>query len=143
MAKPKLCEILGVEPEEKFRIDEKHNEKNIFCVSSVDGRLHVLDDTGTSWSRMFDQEMLEYMINHGVIKHVTLTCNQRFQLQALQEIFGVAILGKDALGLYVQTSKHIKECLTWFTRLPKDSCLTALLTFPGQEINIAEILQRK
>ena len=135
---PRLCEVLGVRPGELFRLKHPIDQGDRFRVTD-EGHLQISHDRGVSWRPMFNQELLERLINEGVNKAFGLDGSQRYSLTALNNLFGADKIERDSLGL-IATCSSDKDV---FVRLPKGNCLRELFHDSWAPINILEILKTR
>lgn len=136
MAKPKLCEVLGVELMEEFQ----YNDSERFYKVNEQGHIEERKKDSCVWNDMGHQYLLENMIELGVIGCFDINDAKFNGLQALKDVFGAETLHKDIGGLYIKSSRDSDL----FVRLPKKSCLTDL--FVGNRdciIYIDDFLKRR
>ena len=134
MPKPKLCELLGVEPLEEFTYKDYPPMSGIF---RIDSEGHVKEKSHCdTWEPLAAQTLLEDMIEKGVIKRLCLSAEQLNCLKVLYTLFRAETLNCDCYGLFIKPAKNMA------VRISEFSCLNALFEKSQICINIPEILKR-
>lgn len=136
MSKPRLCEILGVEPMEEFR--DTYTLSNSLRVNKEG---HMEERSGNNiWMPLSKQALLENLIERGITRPLQLSAQQLSFLRALSLIFRAENLFKDHDGLFIQGPKGPNSGGRTTTRIPEGSCLDELFNHTSTNINILGLL---